>query len=117
MSKMFSLLERAHLQMNLTPGERALLKIVEGLIVSAVIAGLVAAFPLVATQNVSAINWTAVLSAFVVAGGKTLYDGVSKYFKAFGDGPLPAPAPSTPPDGVTGGVSNGVSNGVTNTGA
>ena len=91
---MFSLLQRARLQMNLTPGERALLKIVEGLAVSAVIAGLVAAFPLLSTQNVSAINWTAVLSAFVVAGGKTLYDGVSKYFKSFGDPPLP-PAPPT----------------------
>lgn len=91
---MFSLLQRAHLYANLTPGERALLKIVEGLAVSAIIAGLVAALPLLSTQSVASINWTAVLSVFVAAGGKTLYDGVSKYFKAFGDPPLP-PAPPT----------------------
>ena len=96
---MLSLLARAHLFQNLTPGERALLKIIEGLLVSAVIAGLVAAFPLLSTQNVASINWTAVLSVFVAAAGKTLYDGVSKYFKAFGDPPL---AHQTEPDGETG---------------
>ncbi len=98
---MFSLLQRARLYANLTPGERALLKIVEGLLVSAVLAGLVAAFPLLSTQDVSAIKWPAVLSVFVAAGGKTLYDGLSKYFRSFGDPPLPnQPASSTPPDGV-----------------
>ena len=96
---MLSLLQRAHFYENLTPGERALLKIIEGLLVSAVIAGLVAAFPLLSTQNVASINWTAVLSVFVAATGKTLYDGVSKYFKAFGDPPLPA---QSEPDGQTG---------------
>ena len=92
---MLSLLRRAHFYADLTPGERALLKIIEGLIVSAVIAGLVAAFPLLSTQNVASINWTSVLSVFVAAAGKTLYDGVSKYFKAFGDPSLPVP-PSEP---------------------
>jgi hypothetical protein len=91
---MFGLLQRARLYANLTPGERALLKIVEGLIVSAAIAGIVAALPAVSTQNLAAINWMAVGSVFVAAAGKTLYDGVAKYFKAFGDPPLP-PAPPT----------------------
>jgi hypothetical protein len=96
---MFSLLQRAHLYTNLTPGERALLKIVEGLIVSAIIAGIVAALPAVSTQNLSAINWMAVGSVFAAAAGKTLYDGVSKYFKSFGDPPLP-PAPTTADTGA-----------------
>jgi len=97
---MFSLLARARLYANLTPGERALIKIIEGMIVSAILAGLVAAFPLLSTQDVAAIKWPAVLSVFVAAAFKTLYDGVSKYWKSFGDPPLPN-QPSSPPDGVT----------------
>ncbi len=89
---MLNLLAKAHLYANLTPGERALLKIIEGLAVSAIIAGLVAVLPAVSTQNVAAINWMAVASVFAAAVGKTLYDGVSKYFKSFGDPPLPRSA-------------------------
>jgi hypothetical protein len=37
----------------------------------------------------------AVLSVFVAATIKTLYDGVSKYFKAFGDSPLPTSTEDT----------------------
>ena len=92
---MFSLLQRAHLYANLTPGERALLKVIEGLVVSAAIAGLVAVLPVVSTQNVASINWMAVFSVFAAAAGKTLYDGVSKYWKSFGDPPLPNQPVST----------------------
>jgi hypothetical protein len=101
---MLSLLERAHFYENLSPGERALLKIVEGLLISAVIAGVAAALPIVSTQNVNAINWSAVLAAFVAPALKTLYDGVAKYFKAFGDPPLER-APQEP-SGDTGNTGN-----------
>ena len=99
---MFDLLQRAREYANLTPGERALLKVVEGLIFSAIIAGIVAALPAVSTQSLASINWMAVLTVFVSAGGKTLYDGVSKYFKAFGDPPpvQPAAPVAAPPTSV-----------------
>ena len=101
---MLSLLARAHLFQKLTPGERALLRALEYLLVSAIVAGLVAVGPLISTQNVASINWTAVLSAFATAAVMALYAGVSKYFKAFGDPPLPTNQSSqTPePDGETG---------------
>src|SRR5690242_6650106 len=97
---MLSLLARAHFYQNLTPGERALLRALEYLLVSAIVAGLVAVGPLIATQNVASVNWNAVLSAFATAAVMALYAAVSKYFKAFGDPPLPAA--TSEPDGQTG---------------
>ena len=97
---MLSLLRRAHFYADLTPGERALLRTLEYLLVSAIVAGLVAVGPLISTQNVASINWTAVLSAFATAAVMALYAGVSKYFKAFGDPPLPTN--QSEPDGETG---------------
>ena len=92
---MLNLLARAHFYENLSPGERALLRTLEYLLVSAIVAGLVAVGPLLATQNIASINWTAVLITFATAAVMALYAGVSKYFKAFGDPSLPVP-PSEP---------------------
>lgn len=97
---MINLLERARFYQNLTPGERALLRALEYLLVSAIVAGLVAVGPLVTTQNIASVNWNAVLSAFATAAVVALYAGVSKYFKAFGDPPLPTEPQE--PSGETG---------------
>lgn len=88
------LLARAYEYANLTPGERAFLRTAEYLLASAILAGVVAALQFLTTQDVSKVNWSAVLGAFVSAGVIALYAGVSKYLKAFTDPALPPPPPS-----------------------
>lgn len=83
---MFNLLQRAHLYANLTPGERALLRFGETLLVGAVLAGLQAVLKVLATQTV---DWQSVLHTFLAAFVVALYIGVSKYLKAHGDPLLP----------------------------
>jgi hypothetical protein len=80
-----SLFARARAQLNLSPGERALLKLVEG----AVLAGIVAALPVVAQLLAQQrVNWTEVAriagATFAVAALMAL----AKFYKAQGDQPL-----------------------------
>ena len=82
---MFNLFALARIGANLTPGQRAFLKLVEGFCV----AGVVAATPVVASllsrqgvawQDVARIAVAAFLTAALLAA--------SKYYKAQGDAPL-----------------------------
>jgi len=82
---MFSLFARARAQLNLSPGERAALKLVEGYVLAGAVAALPVVSQLLAQQT---IVWAHVLR---LAGGTfavaTLM-AVSKYYKAQGDVPL-----------------------------
>lgn len=82
---MGNLLQRAWMYANLTPGERAILRFAETLLVGAVLAGVQAIFPLLSSQSLAAINWSSVLHTFVATFVVALYLGVSKYLKAHGD--------------------------------
>jgi hypothetical protein len=88
---MLNLLAKASQQVNLSPGERAILRFIETLVVGAALSGLQAVYPLLssANLNVGAVDWQSVLHTFIAAVLMALYLGVSKYFKAFGDAPLP----------------------------
>lgn len=86
---MRNLLNRARNFVNLSPGERAILRFAEVLIAGAILAGVQAVLPLLANQNLGAINWQSVLHTFLAAFLLALYLGVSKYLKSFGDPPLP----------------------------
>ena len=82
---MFSLFDRAHRQLNLSPAERAVLKLVEGFLV----AGLVAALPVVAQLLAQqSVDWA---QSARIAGGvfvMAVLLAVLKYAKAHGDLPL-----------------------------
>lgn len=97
---MFKLLQKAYFYENLAPWERAVLRCIETLLIGAVIAGLAAAMPLLASGDASQINWALVGQAALTAALMALYQGVSKYLKAFGDPPLPVQPQE--PDGPTG---------------
>ena len=95
--------QRSAAGLSLTPGQRALLRLVEGLVVSAVIAGLQAVMPLLnaAQLDPSAVPWASVAHTFVATVMTALGLSVVKFFKAQGDGPMttppPPPAPPAPP--------------------
>jgi hypothetical protein len=90
-----TIFKRASLGMNLTPGERALLKLVEGWILAGAVAGLIV-FLTAVTQ--AKPDWGAALklaaTAFIVATGFAAL----KYLKAQQDSPLYTSAP--PPEGA-----------------
>lgn len=120
-----NLFSQAAQGLNLTPGQRAALKIIKGLIVSAVGAGLAAVAQLLSAGGV--IDWQKVIVVGGVAFGTSLAFALDKYWTAQGDTPLavlagevgqmietkagpndtvlpfnaptptPAPAPATPP--------------------
>ena len=82
---MFSLFSQAHAGANLTPGQRAFLKLVQGF----VLAGIVAAVPIFSLAMAQqSVDWGQVLrnaaSAFAVAFLLALY----KFASAQGDAPL-----------------------------
>lgn len=87
---MATILRKARDYANLAPWERALLRIIETLLIGAVIAGLVAALPLLSSGDPAHINWTLVGQTALTAALMALYQGVSKYLKSFGDPPLPS---------------------------
>jgi hypothetical protein len=66
------------------------LRTAEYLLASAILAGVLAALQFLATEDLARVNWSAVLSAFVSAALLSLYAGISKYLKSFGDPPLPS---------------------------
>lgn len=86
-----SMLARARAGLNLTPGERALLRLGE----LCVIAGLVSALPIVAEALAQQpINWTLTLQTAISAFGVAALGCLVKWLKAQADAPLaPAAAP------------------------
>ncbi len=72
--------------LNLSPGQRAFLKVVQGLIIG----GLLAAFLAIAQYFYSngAVNWRSVLDVALVAFLMSVGYGLSKYFSAQGDAPV-----------------------------
>lgn len=94
--------KRAGAYLNLSPAERAFLRLVEGLIVSALIAGVQAVMPLLnsGALDPSAVPWQAVAHTFIATVLGALGAAGVKFFKAQGDPPLPPanpPALPTPP--------------------
>jgi len=84
---MIGLLTRARNNVALTPAERALLKLIEGLVCTA----LVAALPIVADAlGHGAVNWADVERAALAAGATAALLAFIKYCKAYGDPPLPS---------------------------
>lgn len=84
---MIGLLTRARNNVALTPAERALLKLIEGLVCTA----LVAALPIVSDAlGHGAVNWADVGRAALAAGATAALLALIKYCKAYGDPPLPS---------------------------
>ena len=83
-----NLLQKSNAHLNLTPGERALLKLGE----SFILAGLVAALPLVtdalSRQNV---NWNTEVPIIVSAFSVAVIAALTKYVREHADPPLPTP--------------------------
>lgn len=108
---MFSLFRRARAYSSLTPAERALLKLLEGLACVA----LVAALPIVASAlSHGAVNWPDVARAALAAAAVAVLLALAKYAKAHGDpalgdvlalavssigAPAGPPSPGDPPAG------------------
>lgn len=79
---MRNVFERAAEYQPLTPGERALLRLIEGL----ACAGLVAALPIVAAALGSTdVNWGTVVRAALAAVAVAILMALAKYTKAHGD--------------------------------
>lgn len=105
---MTTLFRRARAYAALTPAERALLKLLEGLACAA----LVAALPIVADAlSRGAVSWPDVGRAALAAAAVAVLLALTKYAKAHGDptladavaavaADLPAPAPTAPPAAV-----------------
>ncbi len=80
-----SLWRRAQAYTALTPGERALLRLVEGL----VCAGIVAALPIIADAlGRQAVNWSDVGRAALAAALTAILLALNKYLRAQNDPPL-----------------------------
>lgn len=80
-----SLWRRAQANARLTPAERALLRLVEGLLC----AGMVAALPVVADAlSQQAVNWSDVGRAALAAAATAMLLALNKYLRAHGDPPV-----------------------------
>lgn len=77
-----SLFRRAYLQFPLTPAERAFLKALKGLVLSALMAGATAVWPLLQSE---AINWRTVIVTGIISVAFTLCMSLDKYWTAQGD--------------------------------
>ena len=83
-----NIFDRAARGVWLSPFERAALRLLEGIAVSALVAGLTAVVPYLAG---SSIDWTKVAQVFVATAISAMLLSLLKYAKAFGDQPLPLP--------------------------
>ena len=82
-----NLFARARAYTNLTPAERALLKLVEGLICAA----LVAALPIVAQAlGRGGVDWSAIARAALAAASVAVLMALTKYARAQSDPTLPS---------------------------
>ena len=83
-----SLWSRARAYATLTPGERALLRLMEGLLC----AGVVAALPVIAEAlSQQPVNWSALGRAALAAATTAILLALSKYLRAHGDPPITTP--------------------------
>lgn len=91
MRTLSDLLQRARARAALTPAERALLRLAEGLLC----AGLVAAAPIIAQAlGQQSVNWSDVARAALAAAATAILLALAKYAHAQGDPPLtPAQRP------------------------
>ncbi len=80
----------------LSPASRALLKLLKGLLVSAVLAGLTATYPLIVAGPGAAVNASQALSVFVVAFLVTLTAAAEKFLTAERLAQTPAVTPAPP---------------------
>ncbi len=88
-----NLIQRARAGATLTPAERALLRLAEGLLC----AGLVAAAPVLAQAlSQQGVNWGDVARAALAAAATAILLALTKYARAQGDPPL---APAERPGG------------------
>lgn len=94
MSNPFSLFARAAAGLNLTPGERAFLKLAKGVLWVAVVAALGVAMPLISSGHFTLNAATA--QAIVGAGAVAGLSALEKLFSAKGDAAA-ASAPAQPP--------------------
>jgi hypothetical protein len=82
-----SLWGRARAYAALTPGERALLRLAEGLLC----AGLVAALPIIADAlSQQPVNWSDLGRAALAAATTAMLLALNKYLRAHGDPPIVA---------------------------
>ena len=80
-----SLWRRARAYAGLTPGERALLRLGEGLLC----AGIVAALPILAQALAQqSVNWNDVGRAALAAAATAILLALNKYLRAHGDPPI-----------------------------
>lgn len=104
-----SLFARARAFANLTPSERALLKLIEGLFFAA----LVAALPIIADAlSRNAVNWSDVGRTTLAAGSVAALLALSKYLKAHGDPALAAVASDVAADVQAGKAPNQIASDV-----
>jgi hypothetical protein len=82
---------RARLQLPLAPSQRAFLKVLKGLVISAIMTAATAVWPLIQSQNV---NWRTVVITAITTVAFTLFTALDKYWTSQGDAPLAAVAGS-----------------------
>jgi hypothetical protein len=92
---MMSLFARARAYLNLTPGERAFLKLLGGIAGTAVVAAILAAAQVLAGTPPNQVSWQVVLHVAAGAFLAALWTALAKYYKAYGDPPLPGPTAGT----------------------
>lgn len=90
---LFDMLRRAQAGQALTPGERAVLKQLQGAAISILVTAATAAFPYLSGQSV---DWQNVLHVFLASLSTSILFALSKYFTAQGDA-LPATAIAAAP--------------------
>jgi hypothetical protein len=86
---MIKLLRRARLYQALTPAERAWLKLVGGVVATAVVSAILAAAQVVSGIPVEKVNWQTVAQVAVGAGSAAVWAALAKFYKAHGDPALP----------------------------
>lgn len=83
---MFGMMNRARAKLPLTPGERALLKLAQGFLVTGLVAALLTAGH--ALEGDGPVEWRRVLFASAVAALVAVLNALAKYFTAQGDAPI-----------------------------
>ena len=83
-----NLFARAQQNLNLSPGERASLKLVKGIVVTALLAAVTAIYPLISTGSLTAIDWKQVIAVASIAFTVQLITTLQKYLSAHLDPPL-----------------------------